>query len=262
MRLGAEPSSSLRVLDSTFAGDGRALACVIAVHSRMGGDLASMIDGLAVAAEERAQAVAAGRASGAGAVLSGRIVAGLPVFLIPLAPMARSPLLDPLGLVMLMVGAALAVAGMRWVSSLVPIPPVEDHVGVVVADVLSCVLDGGAPLHAALAAVCENAPEDIHPALTTAHRAARLGASWPDALAGTGNVSLQAISSVLRRGVALGAPPSAALKVWSRAQRAAARREFDAALRRAPVLMVVPLSVCVLPAYALLGLGPYLRGLL
>jgi hypothetical protein len=44
-------------------------------------------------------------------------------------------------------------------------------------------------------------------------------------------------------------------------RRAARSRDFDAAMRRAPVLMVVPLVICVLPSFLLLGVAPFLRGL-
>jgi tight adherence protein B len=262
VRLGDEAAAALGSLGSAMGPDARALACAVAVHSEMGGDLATVVDGLADAAEDRAAALAAGKASGAGAVLSGRIVAGLPLLLVPFAPLSGSSLLDPFGLVLLLGGGALAVAGMRWVGRLVPVPPAGAPEGVVVADVLACVLDGGVALYSALAAVALHAPDELRGHLTRARRRVRLGDSWPDALNGTGNPSLQALSSELRRAVALGTPLSPVLKRWSGSQRAAARREFDAAMRRAPVLMVVPLSLCVLPAYALLGLAPYIRGLL
>jgi hypothetical protein len=51
------------------------------------------------------------------------------------------------------------------------------------------------------------------------------------------------------------------LKSFSATRRAQRLRAFDAAMRRAPVWMVLPLSFCVLPAYVLLGLGPYLRSI-
>lgn len=262
LRLGCDVRSAMHDLESVLGAEARTLACVLAVHGRMGGDLAPMIERLAAASEERVEAIAAGRAAGAGALLSGRIVAGLPLLLVPFAPIAGSPLFDPLGLLMLCIGGGLAVSGMGWVSRLVPVPPSADPEGVVLAEVLACVLDGGAPVHAALTAVSEIGLDDAPSSLTEARRTVRLGASWPDALERTGDSSLRAISSELRRTFVLGTPVSAALKRWAQAQRAASRREFDEAMRRAPVLMVVPLSVCVLPAYALLGLAPYLRGLL
>jgi tight adherence protein B len=262
MRLGDDAAGALASVGGALGLDARALACAVAVHNEMGGDLAAVVESFADAAEERAVAVAAGRATGAGAVLSGRIVAGLPVLLVPFAPLSRSPLVDPFGLALLLGGGALAIAGMRWVARLVPIPPACDAEGVIVADVLACVLAGGVPLYAALEALTLHAPDDVRGLLAKARQRVRLGDTWPDALEGTGDPSLRAMSVELRRVLVLGTPLSAALKRWSRSQREAARREFDAAMRRAPVLMVVPLSVCVLPAYALLGLAPYLRSLL
>jgi len=40
------------------------------------------------------------------------------------------------------------------------------------------------------------------------------------------------------------------------------RRSFEARLRRAPVMLVIPLVVTILPGFALLTLGPFLRQLL
>jgi tight adherence protein B len=262
VRLGAELESTIGGIEAELGGDALALACVFGVHGRLGGDLAGMVARLAAAAEERAGAIAAGKASGAGAALSGRIVAGLPLLLLPFAPLARSPILDPLGILMLLVGGAFAISGLRWVARLVPTPPRADEGAVIVAEVVACALDGGAPLHSALSAVCDHAPEDIRSALLHARAAVRLGARWPYALNRSQHESLRAISSEVERAMSLGVPVAAALRRWASAQRAARRRDFDAAMRRAPVLMVVPLSACVLPAYLLLGLGPYVRALL
>lgn len=261
VRLGADVPGAIQRLDA-LGSDARALACVVGVHGHLGGDLSGMIERLAAAAEDRAAAISAGKASGAGALLSCRIVAGLPFLLIPFAPLARSPLIDPLGMFMLLAGGALTVIGMRWVVRLVPVPPAADPGGVVVADIIACVLDGGAPLHWAMSAVCKHAPGDAVDSLSRARAAVSLGATWPQALDRSEDSALRAISSEVRRALTLGIPIAEALRRWAGAQRADRRRDFEAAMRRAPVLMVVPLSVCVLPAYVLLGLGPYLRGLL
>lgn len=262
LRLGADAGRALQALEPSLGADVRVLACLFEVHGRLGGDLASMVDRLAGAADERAEAVAAGKASGAGALLSGRIVAGLPALLLPLAPLAQSPLLDALGVFMVLAGGALAIVGMTWVGRLVPVPPTTDPDGVIVAEVLACALDGGASLYSALHVAGEHVPGEVGRLLLDARRIVRLGMSWPDALDRMPNGSLRAISGELRLAMKLGTPVSAALRRWSNSQRSEARRAFDAAMRRAPVLMVVPLSICVLPAYALLGLGPYVRGLL
>ena len=262
VHLGAELPAAMACLDEAFGHDAEAMGCAFAIAGETGGNLAVVVDRLASATEDRAAAAAAGNAAGAGARLSGRIVAGLPLLLIPFAPASHAPLLDPLGVAMVCAGGVLAVAGLSWVGRLVPVPPDADPDGVPVVDVLAAALDGGASIHAALEAVARHAPSSLRVELTEARRLVQMGLSWPEALKRTRSDPLVAISAELERAVALGTPVSTGLRRWSAAQRADCRRRFDAALRRAPVLMVVPLSLCVLPAYALLGLGPYLRALL
>jgi Flp pilus assembly protein TadB len=261
LKLGVSPGDAIRRLEPGIGPDALILADVISIHMRLGGDLATMVEGIADVADARAETVATGRAAGAGALVSARIVAGLPLLLLPLAPIARAPLIDPVGILLFLLGGALALGGMKWVTSLIPVPRLDPE-GVLFAETLASVLDGGAPLHAALMALCEKGHGSTRGSLQQARRRVRLGESWSDALSHSGSEALVAIAGQLRLTLSVGSPLSAALRRWAQAERAAARRDFDTALKRAPVLMVVPLSVCVLPAYALLGLAPFLRGLL
>jgi pilus assembly protein TadC len=48
---------------------------------------------------------------------------------------------------------------------------------------------------------------------------------------------------------------------FARRRRRRLQLEFDAATKKAPVMMVVPLVLCVLPSFCLLALAPFLRGL-
>jgi pilus assembly protein TadC len=72
---------------------------------------------------------------------------------------------------------------------------------------------------------------------------------------------MRALVVSIRRASEHGVPAADALASLAANRRTQQLRAFDAAVRRAPVWMVLPLSFCVLPAYALLGLGPYLRSI-
>jgi tight adherence protein B len=260
LKLGASIDASFAVLHSVVGCDLSALRGFFAVHRRVGGDLAETLDHLARSVELRAAAAAAGRAAGAGAILSGRVVAALPLLMIPLAPAAHAPLFDRTGLALLAAGGALAVGGMVWIGRLVPKPPGEDPAAVV-ADIISSVLRGGTGLITALDIAAEHGPDDIRARLQRARRRVRLGTSWPDALGEANDESMRALAVSIRRTSELGVPAADVLRSFSANRRAQQLRSFDAAMRRAPVWMMLPLSFCVLPAYALLGLGPYLRSI-
>lgn len=257
LRLGEPAGRALTGLAAELP-EARALVTVWSVHTRLGGDLPAIVDHLAATAERRAAEAAGGRAAAAGALLSGRLVCALPLVLVVLAPAARAPLFDVTGMAMLAAGVGLITAGMMWIDRLVPRPPAGDDLPAFVAEVLAAALEGGAPLGFVLGAVAATIPG---PVFEPVRRRVRLGASWPSALAASGDRSVAALGQCIEGALDLGTPIARTLAAFAADRRAAGRRRFEAALKRAPVLMVMPLSFCVLPAYALLGLGPYLRSL-
>lgn len=261
VQLGQPPERAVLGLRSALADDALALSSLLAVHRRHGGDVALMLDRLAAAIDERAAAESGARAAAAGASLSARMVAGLPLLFIPFLPLSRAPLLDGAGLFLMATGVALALAGLRWVAKLVPRPPSVDDPVATVADSTASVLDGGLGLAAALSAVADHAPADVLGELQRAKRLTLLGIAWPEALARLDRPEWRQTAAMLRHAQALGLPCSRALRALAQSRRTQLRHEFDAAMRRAPVVMVVPLVCCVLPSFVLLGIAPFLRGL-
>ncbi len=128
------------------------------------------------------------------------------------------------------------------------------------ADDLAALLSGGAALIAALDAVACSPPAGIEPVFAAARDEVRSGIGWDAALASAEHPGLAAIGEVIGRTRRCGIAPAAALRELARRLDEEARTEFDRALQRAPVLMVVPLTVCVLPAFAILAFGPFLLG--
>jgi hypothetical protein len=56
-------------------------------------------------------------------------------------------------------------------------------------------------------------------------------------------------------------PLADALESFAERWRRERTSAFDARLRRAPVLIVIPLTLLVLPSFLLLGVAPFVRGL-
>ena len=223
-----------------------------ALHLSEGLSLAAWLERTADDLEATAAAAASARSSAAGAVLSGRMIAGLPLLFVLLAPISKAPLTDALGVGLVVLGVLLACAGLRWIGRLVPQPPPEDPVAGI-SSAVALLLEAGASLPQALEAACRALP-----ALDRVPRLVRLGLSWPEALLAT-DERFRPLSVALEGASALGTPPAAGLMSLAEGRKAEAFQTFDRALRRAPVLMVVPLVCCVLPAYGLLGLAPFLR---
>lgn len=230
------------------------LQAAFSLHLSSGINLARWLDDLARRLDEDAAATSSARAAGAGAVLSGRMVAGLPLLFVPLVPMSRGALLDPAGVAILMTGVALACAGLRWIGRLVPAPPSTDRVTELCRST-AALLDAGMSLPRALEAAA--AGLDL---VGKADRLVRLGWPWHEALARV-DPGFEPVCRALDQARAHGLPVAATLRSLERRRRAEAVREFDRRLKRAPVLMVVPLTCCVLPAYGLLGLAPFLRSM-
>lgn len=259
--LGDTPERAIASLHGTLGPDAGSVAAMFALTSAVGGDLPAMLDRLAATIESRATAFATGRAAAAGAVLSARVVAGLPLLLLAMSPIAGAPLFDPAGITMLAAGTGFAVSGLVWMSRLAPRPPTHDDIATTTADLASSALVGGASVHRVLDAVTQIAKGPGAEELARVRRRVVLGNSWHEALERSTDEGLSALGRVTKRALELGEPVSHALGAFASSRRAAALRDFEAATRRAPVVMAAPLSLCILPAYALLGLGPYVRSL-
>jgi pilus assembly protein TadC len=187
------------------------------------------------------------------------MVAGLPLVMLLLLPAARVPLFDIVGIVAITSRFLLAVAGMKWMTRLVPSPTGEPPAAAV-ADRMAALLEGGLPLAEAASACVTRPPAELAGQLESARRRVALGCSWANALARSDDRSLARLGSRLVGSQSLGVPAARALRIAADSQRRDADTAFDAALRRAPVLMVVPLVICVLPSFCLIGLVPFMRG--
>ena len=257
VRLGASPAEAMEAEGEHP--DDLAIAFLLKVHQRWGGDVARGLRSYADVIEEREDGSATARSMGAGARLSGRMVAALPLVVLPLMPLSRAPLFDGIGVGLLLAGTVFALAGLSWIDKLLPEPRSHDDPAAMTAELLGALAEQGVPPRAALSSFAAVGGEQLVPELGAAARRVALGSTWSAALRGSG--SLAEIGDILARSERSGAPCASALRCFAEARRAELRREFEAQVRRAPVLMVVPLVTCVLPSFVLLGLGPFARSM-
>jgi hypothetical protein len=218
----------------------------------------AILRGAADSLRSRAAEIAEATATTSGARLSGRMVAGLPLAFLVLTPLGGAPAFDALGVATVVTGSSFIAAGIRWMSRMTPRPAAPSAASRVVTQ-LATLLRSGVPGDTALAALSEQVDwEPLH----FAARSCRLGLRWTDGLQASSDPHARNLARILVAGRRVGAGTVEALTRFSFELTAADRRRFETRLRRAPVLMVVPLVLCVLPGFALLTLGPFLRNVL
>ena len=254
--LGEPPAAAFARAEEYLGSAAPALARCFALQRATGGSLPRLLERVAESVERDAATTSTSRATTSGARLSGRLVAGLPLAFVPLTPGAGVVGAGPAGMALAAAGIALGVAGLWWIGRLIPLPPGGDDGAAALADDLAAALDGGAGLIPALEAAAAHPPAELVEQLQRAARRVRLGAGWVDAL-GREGLPLRTLAEVVERSRAWGVPAAGPLRDWAEARRTEVGTEMQRALRRAPVLMVVPLTVCVLPSFALLAFGPF-----
>ncbi len=257
--LGLPAAAALQAGESP---DLETLACIVSTHQRCGGDLAAMIDALGDDIETRSQHAADAAAAVSGMRLSARMVASLPIVFFLLMPLSRRGVGGMPGAALLLLGLGLAGAGFVWMSKLVPVPGREVHPARMTAVTMACAVRGGCSPQIVLAAIAKGASGAHGAALTEARQRTALGSTWGRSLERSDDLGLSRIGSVLRSSTELGAPCAGALRALADSMAADEQRRFQTEIRKAPVKMVLPLTVCVLPSFGLLGAGPMLRGLL
>lgn len=245
--LGLPVDLCLQPLLDHYGGDLEALPPVLTSMGPSGTDSASSLDRLARIARKKDSLRRDATVAAAGATMSARTIAALPLLTIPVA---LRQLDDPIVVVALGAGVALWTAGYRWLMCIIP-KPEDDPPDAVIAEDVAVALAGGQSLDRALrrAAVARGAGAIA--------RRFDLGASWRGALSS----DYPRLASAIDTALALGVPVAEALLCFAGEERAAGAQRFRANVGRAPVKMVLPLTCCVLPSFVLVGIVPLLRGL-
>lgn len=253
--LGVSPVEAID--DRAFGALTPLLRSVLRVHLDLGGDLAGSIDAIADELDTARGFSAGAAAEAAGAKLSARMITFLPLVFIALFPGSKVPLDDPVSMTSLSAGVCFVTAGMAWIRKLLPPPPTTD-LAATMAVVIGAVVRGGVGPAQVLNIVI---PGHADRQLRLAAERVRLGLGWEEAFELAEDEGLRELGGALRESKLSGAPIAARLASFAAARKAAVAVAFEAEARRAPVRMVVPLTVCMLPGFLLLGAGPLLRGL-
>jgi pilus assembly protein TadC len=134
------------------------------------------------------------------------------------------------------------------------------------ADLVGACLAAGTTLDAALDAAALATPGPLADEIAAAVRSVRLGVpsrvAWAPLLDPDRPPPVRALGRALARSADSGSAPAALLRALADDARTAARTAGDLAARRAAVLAVLPLGLCFLPAFVLLGIVPLVAGLL
>jgi len=129
-----------------------------------------------------------------------------------------------------------------------------------VLDLCAAAVRGGAPVPTALAVTGRYLGQQEGDALVRAGTALGLGAPWEAAWAGA-PPSIATLARALRVGWEAGASPAPQLVAAAARLRRDRRARVRAAAGALGVRLTLPLGLCFLPAFVLLGLGPVVLGL-
>jgi Flp pilus assembly protein TadB len=190
-------------------------------------------------------------------MLSGRLLACLAAGSVLLVSAWRG---IPAATVVISVGGAtiLAGIGVAWMKRVQPRVPVADHPVAGLADHAAALLDAGMSLRNALAAAVGQRPDgDLQDVVRRVH----LGLPWDAALVRSPDRALRSLGQECGRRGSTGMPVSEALAGLAADLREQRRRELAIEARRAPVLLILPLTLCFLPAFGLVMVVPLLRSI-
>ncbi|WP_156160748.1 type II secretion protein F [Demequina soli] len=237
----------------------RAVAAADALAARTGAPLASMLLAIARAAADAREAEALRRAALAGPRLSARILLWLPAVGIALGALvdARTPrilALTPLGWCLLAAGAALTWAGRAWTGRIVSRAEragAGDDALVAGAALVAAALAAGASVPGSLRAVGDALGEPGLAAIADALPGAPGGPSPPEP-------RWEPLARAVLPAVEAGASPAASLDAVAASAARRARTVAAVAAGELGVRVALPLAVCLLPAFVLVGLAPLL----
>lgn len=130
-----------------------------------------------------------------------------------------------------------------------------------VIDLVAALISSGAAIPAALQALGECLPEGGEGReVSRAARILLLGGSWEEAWAG-GSGALERLARALEPAWSEGAPPVVLLHRAAAAIRARRMKDAQEAAGRLSVRLVLPLGLCFLPAFFLIGVLPIVLSL-
>ena len=244
-------------------------AASFAVAARLaqssGAPLAPILDACSVAAREEAEAMIAREAALAGPRMSARVLLWLPGVGLGLAALVDAgvltTLVTPLGLVLLALGALLTLGGRWWMSRLVAGATTSADATVLALHAVRAAMAAGADVATALAAVSA-ALEPHDEALASSMREAALalaaGAVWNDCW---GDERTEPLRRALRLPWERGAHAGPLLAAVADGVAIRHRHAAHVAAGELAVRLTLPLALCLLPAFVIVGIVPLLMRL-
>lgn len=268
LRLGVPLEAALRAYDGVVPDEDLApFAIVLGSFARAGGRIsrslsrvAALLRGRLSLEDERSSLTAQGRASAMVLVLLAPLGA---IFFAIAMPDYVPGLVGP-GRALLVVAIVLELVAALWLRRLLRL----DRGGADLASLLDAVvvgLESGMTFEQALRSLVDRAPRVGR--LPEARRlladlALGRGATAAFAAFGAAGPSESRIAALIAASSRFGAPLADLLVIQADLLRDADRRRAEASARRLPVLMLFPLTFCVLPALLIVFLGPPLLSLL
>lgn len=208
------------------------------VAATVGAPLAQSLRGLADALRDAHQARDDVRVALAEPQTTARLIAWLPLVALGLgAALGFDPLrvfTQPVGIALLVGGLALMVVTWRWTRALVARAQPEEEIPGLDAEVLAIALAGGVSVPRAL---------DVY-------------------AAAAGRAPGAETAAVLELSREAGAPAVELLRADAEARRQRARTDGRLRAARLGARLLLPMGVCTLPAFLLLGVGPMLLSVL
>ena len=227
-----------------------------------GAPLAPILDACSVAAREEAEAMIARQTALAGPRLSARVLLWLPAVGLGLAALVDAGVLavlvTPLGLALLAVGGLLTLGGRWWMSRLVTGATTHPDAMVLALHAVRAAMAAGADVATALAAVSA-ALEPHDEALARSMREAALalaeGTPWSDCW---GDETAEPLRRALRLPWERGAHAGPLLAAVADGVAIRHRHAAQVAAGELAVRLTLPLALCLLPAFVLVGIVPLL----
>lgn len=253
--------------DGAPPGVDAAFAVAARLAHATGASLAPILEACAEAAREDSEAELIRDAALAGPRLSARVLAWLPAVGLGLAMLVDTgvlrTLVTPLGATLVVAGVALTLVGRWWMHRLVRRASARpDPTGLILHAVRAAML-AGADVASALAAVAlAVGPEPELGAMAVRLRDVALalasGDDWDEAWL---SAPLPALERSLRLPWERGAHAAPILAAVASGEAVARRRSVQIAASELSVRLTLPLALCLLPAFVLVGIVPLLVSL-
>lgn len=227
----------------------RGAAAVWRVAERTGAPVSPTLAALSAAMRAGADADRASAVALAGPAASARIVLVLPLVGVALgavtgADTLRVLMLTPVGWGCMLAATALVIGGRRWSSRMVQRAAPEPGVSGILLEAWAVALSGG------------GSRIDAERAIRTAFEGAAAGIVKSERAG-----QLRAVDQALDLADHAGVPAGQLLRRAASDLRRDAAAQQRVAIERLAVRLVVPLGVCVLPAFVLVGVVPMLVGI-